>query len=497
LTLPQTTLPKESIEQDENWKIDEWLRCQQSPQHFLQTYGKVRDEQEGIIPWSDWDYLTELLEIFLNNREVIILKARQLGVSTLIAGYCLWKAIFYEGASILLLSQQEKKAGQLLAKCKVIWEFLPPYLRPKLGKDQESALTFPSMHSSIDALASTEDAGRSVSASIVVCDEWEYHPYDRTNYGAIRPTIGAGGQFIALSTADSENDKTLFKEIYHRAQAGKNSFKRKFLAWNLRPGRDEAWLAKETENMPDWQKKAEYPSTEREALETLKTRPFFDPDALETMYPDCLNPIEHEISDKFNTIKIFRLPEPGVLYCLFTDPSYGREDPHATIVIKVATGEQVAESHGKLPAERVAEVHDALARLYNNAFNSFELNAEVGNIMRETLESLKTPNQAPFIKPDGKTDPSKKGWWTGKQTKPKMLWGLEEAIRLRQIIPRSKECLDEMGWIVLPEGEEPRTKRGMHDDYTMAWAGVWQIKKYTPRPTSAKFKSWTRRDTTY
>jgi len=501
LTLVETNLPDETLkpkEDYETWDM-EWRMCKKSPLYFLKMYCLLQDRAlKATIKFEDWPYLVSLLNDFQIEKQIIILKARQLGISWLVAGYSLWLVLFHENAKVLLLSQGENEAGELLGKCRFIHNNLPPQLcGMRREPDQMGFIGFPSSGGEIRALPSTEKAGRSTDASLVVCDEWEFHPYAEQNYAAVKPTIDAeGSQFIGLSTADKTKTDTFFKQKYREALKGGN-FKAIFLPWNLRPGRTEDWFKSLSNDLSQHQIEQEYPSTEREALETLASRPFFDSTTVEAMYADCLNPIEHEISDKYNTIKIFRLPEPGVLYATFTDPSYGRDDPHATIVIKTATGEQVAESHGKLPVERVGIVHDALVRLYNNAFNSFELNAEVGNLMRETLETLETPNQAPFIKPDGKTDLSKKGWWTGKQTKPKMLWGLEEAVRLRQIIPRSKECLDEFSHIWLPEGEEPQAPRGLHDDYTMAWAGVWQIKGYTPRKTGAGFKSWTRREITY
>ena len=125
-------------EADREWKV-----CKRSCRYFLTEYGKIKDEQQGIIPFEDWDYLVDLINIFNLEKRVIILKARQLGISTLIAGYCLHRALFFEGTTIYLLSQHEKAAFKLLEKCKTLWEFLPDFLRLKLGRDQSGALSFP------------------------------------------------------------------------------------------------------------------------------------------------------------------------------------------------------------------------------------------------------------------------------------------------------------------------------------------------------------------
>lgn len=392
--------------------------------------------------------------------------------------------MFIEGANILNLSKGEDEATETLDYSRFMHSQLPNFLRIPLGKDQSSLLTFPVMHSRIRALPSTEDAGVGFGgATRVVMDEFEYHRYDRKNYSEILPAILEGGQLVIQSTADKLKMNTAFKELYIAAKHGDNNFYPIFFPYDVLPSRTLEWY--NSIDLATWEKECRFPRNEQEALETLRTRAFFDIPTIESMYIDCdIKPIEHELSDKYRgLVTIYRLPVVGKRYCGFLDPSYGRDDPHADIFIDAITGEQVAESHGKVPADQCAQIHDELVRFYNNAFNSFELNAEVGNVVREKLQELNTPNQAPFIKPDGKMDRNKVGWWTSKTQRDKMVWGLEEAIRLRRIIPHSKRCLDEFRQFIQPEGESPQAPRGGHDDYIMAWGGVWQIRKSMPLAT--------------
>lgn len=409
----------------------------------------------------------------------------------MVQGSNLHLASFWPGANILTLSKGENEAGEELDYARFMHSQLPEFLRLKVGKDQSSLITYPAMHSRMRALPATEDAGVGFGgATRVVLDEWEYHPYAEQNFAEIMPMLSAGGQLIIMSTADKLKTNTKFKEMYRQARAGENNFYPIFLPYDVVPYRTEEWYEAQRKDYAQWEIECKLPRNEQEALETLKTRRFFDSVVLETMYVDCLNPVEHELSEKYRgLVKIYRLPVVGKRYCVFTDPSYGRDDPHATIVMEAITGEQVAESHGKASADQCALIHDELVRLYGNAFNCFELNAEVGNVMRDKLSELKTPNQAPMIKPDGTTNKDKVGWWTSKTLKDKMLWGLEEAVRLRQIIPHNRAILDEFAQFMLPEGEAPQAPRGAHDDYIMAWAGVWQIRKYI-RTGNMRVTSW-------
>ena len=460
-------------------------RCALSPHYFLKKYGKVKDEEKGILPFEDWDYLVWLLDLFLAHKQIIILKARQLGISTLIAGYCLWKALFYEGATIYLLSKGEKEAGKLLDKCKVIWEYLPDFLRLPFGKWQESAITFPSMHSSIDALPSTEDAGRMTGASIVVCDEWERHPYAEVNYLAIRPTLGDAGQFIGLSTPDLIAGETYFKKTYRRTLSGETGFHKIFLPWNLRPSRTQEWYDREKRNYVGVGFEGEYPSTEEEALTELKTARFFDPDVLNSLEMDCCEPKEKRLD---GVIKIYKHPIPGRRYCAALDPSDGQYDPAAGIVID-QTGEQVADLHGKLRTEDLAVLWDGLVREYK-AFHAPESNAQAGGAVIAKLKELETPNFY-YSKKD------KPGWWTSGSNRSTILLQLSETLNNSDLIIRNKDIIREMRSFIVPEGKEPQASSGAHDDYVMACAIVNQLRKYIPKVSHIGFKSFSRSERTY
>ncbi len=453
---------------------------------------KISDPDKGIIPFEDWPHLLRLLEIFSEHRDVIILKARQLGVSWLVAAYGLWTTLFFESARVLMLSQGEDEATELLDKSRFIHSQLPPFLKLDKGKDQAGLITFPASHSQIRALPSTEKAGHGYSATLVIRDELEHHPYPDENFGAVGPSIDQGGQLIDLSTVNKMKLFTHFKTRYVGAKAGSNTAFPVFLSVMERASRldgqsFEEWFEIIQKKYPPWQVEQEYPFTEDEALTSLKTRKFF---SIDETYMDVANPITHELSDKYSgLVKIYKLPVVGKKYLVFTDPSDGKEDPHA-IIVTDQFGEQVAESHGKTPADTCAQIHDDLVRLYNNAFNSYELNSRAGGIFSQKLKDLETPNQCPFLEVNGKLNiKGKTGWWTSKTLWNTFIWGLEEAVRLRQITIRNKQCLDEFNQFIVPEGEDPQKTRGGTDDYIDAWSRVWHLRKYLPLG-AGKMKSY-------
>lgn len=470
--------------------------CSQSTHYFLLKYGKIRDKVKGIIPWEDWKHLVYLLDCLRKHRFIVILKAKQIGITWGMAGDNLHLAMFQQGASILTLSKGEPEAAESLDYSRFIHSQLPHYLRIPFGKDQETLITLPSMHSRLRALPSTEDSGVGFGgASRVVLDEFEYHHYAERNYTEIYPIIERGGQLVILSTTDRFRVGTKFKELYTAAKAGDSNFYPIFFPYDVLPERTQEWY--NSLDLPQGDKECRFPRNEKEALGTTKTHAFFDGDAISAMYADVVTPLEHELSDKYKgLVRVYRLPQIGRRYCLFTDPSDGKDDPHASIVIDAKTGEQVAESHGKIPADQVAQIHDELARLYS-ALNSYEINATAGGHFDAKIKELETPNQCHRLKTDGKLDEKLWGWFTGKAIKNKAVWGLEEAIRLRQIIPHSKESIYELGQFMQPEGEDPQKPRGGHDDYVDAWGRALLLRNYIPSMGDYKFKSWKRRETMY
>ena len=460
---------------DTEKELVEYFKCQKSFIYFLTTYARIQDRASlSTIQWIAWPYLVWVAKQLLKRRFIIIGKARQLGISWLICIYCVWKAKFHKNAKVLMLSKKEDDAFDLISKCKFVNSELPDFLRSELDPSQRGFVGFPETNSEIRAYASTEDAGRSTDATIVVSDEWEFHPYAEENFAALMPTIGNGGQFIAMSTADKTKLDTFFKVIYNRAIAGESNFFRIFLPWFIRPGRDQEWYDRETADMPAHQREGEYPATEQEMLSTVKSRRFFAVECIEHMYSDVSQPVPYNLTEQFGaSVKIYKLPVVGRRYFLFTDPSDGKEDPHVIIVID-STGEEVAESHAKTTADECAVRHDALSRLYG-ALNGYEMNSRAGGIFSEKIKELDTPNQIGFLRTDGTLDGKKRGWWTGPKIGMKFWWMLEEAVRLYQVKPRSKECLDELSGIIVPEGEDPQKARGGHDDYIDAFSRVWYM----------------------
>ena len=75
-----------SYQLDKKQKVKEILKCGKDPTYFLKTYARISHPMHGLILFDTYEFQDELLQDFNDYRFNIILKARQLGISTITAG---------------------------------------------------------------------------------------------------------------------------------------------------------------------------------------------------------------------------------------------------------------------------------------------------------------------------------------------------------------------------------------------------------------------------
>ena len=456
-------------------------------------YAKIEDPTlRKTVTWEPWSYLLDLLDIFESNREVVIGKARQLGISWLVCGYALWMTLFHENVRVLIISKGQEEAWELVSHCRFIFNCLPEFLKRETGHFRKDIIEFVSNNSNIRALASTENAGTGYTASLVIRDELDKHPYAKQNFAAIGPTVDAGGQMIDLSTRNKDvtSEDSHFLGRYLQAKSGAINAKKVFLGWRFRPVREQDktlddWFEENVrKKYPLYQIEQEYPETEEEFLSEAETTRFFEQEGINFIRRDCYNPIETDFN---GIVKIWEYPVEGRKYAMFCDPSDG-SDPHAIGIIDVLAKRIVFVSHGRTKLEKCAEIFDKYGRLYNNAFNEFELNGAGGLRFGQLIDDLGTPNRR--VSKVSKDRKNKHGWWTSDKLKGLMLDGLEEAVRNKRLRIHYKEIPNEMEYMTRKQGETPSVPRSKGDDLIMMLGGLLQITReshignyYVPQPS--------------
>ena len=149
---------------------DEYVRCSIDPIHFMKKYCIIQHPTQGKIYFNLFPFQEDSLTQLKENRYNIILKSRQLGISTLTAGYALWKMIYKSDFNCLVIATKQDVAKNLVTKVRVMHENLPKWLKGQILEDNKLSLKLTN-GSQIKAISSKGDAGRSEALSLLIFDE--------------------------------------------------------------------------------------------------------------------------------------------------------------------------------------------------------------------------------------------------------------------------------------------------------------------------------------
>ena len=106
-------------------QIKEIVKCGKDPVYFLNKYLKIQHPVRGLISFDTYPFQDDCIQDFIDHRLNIILKSRQLGMSTLVAGYAVWLAIFQRDKNILIIATKLSVAQNFIKKVKTMIRSVP------------------------------------------------------------------------------------------------------------------------------------------------------------------------------------------------------------------------------------------------------------------------------------------------------------------------------------------------------------------------------------
>lgn len=217
---------------------EEYLKCSLDPVHFMKKYCMIQHPVRGKIAFHLYPFQEKTLNEFKNNRFNIVLKSRQTGISTLSAGYALWRMIFNSDFNVLVIATKQDVAKNLVTKVRIMHELLPSWLKGGSLEDNKLSLRL-NNGSQIKAIASSPDAGRSEALSLLIFDEAAFINDIDEIWTSAQSTLSTGGSCIALSTPNGVGG--WFHKTWIDAEEGRNPFNCIKLHWTVHPERDQSW----------------------------------------------------------------------------------------------------------------------------------------------------------------------------------------------------------------------------------------------------------------
>ena len=451
-------------------QIKEIIKCGKDPIYFFNKYVKIQHPTRGAIPFKTYPFQDDCVNDFRSHRFNIVLKSRQLGLSTISAAYAMWLVLFHKDKNVLIIATKLAVAQNFIRKCKFLLASCPKWLiLPQIVKNNSQALEF-NNGSQIKAIPTSEDAGRSEALSLLIVDEAAFVRNFDTLWTGLYPTLSTGGEAIILSTPNGVGGQ--YYDLYTLADKGENIFNPIKLPWDVHPERDDTWFEAETKNMTQKQIAQELLCDFAASGET-----FLRVEDIEYIREWIRTPVDRWGPDM--GVWVWDYPLTEKKYVISADVSRGDANDYSTFhVIDTEASAIVAEYQGKLPPDRFAQLLAEAGRRYNDALMCPENNS-YGYAVIMKLNELDYRNLYFQNEKDrynylyGEKSIAKIGFQTNSKTRAQILTKLEEVLRTKQVKIRSSRLYEELKTFVWKNGKA-QAMRGQNDDLIMALAiGTW------------------------
>jgi hypothetical protein len=452
---------------------EEYVKCAQSPAYFMRKYCYIQHPQRGRIQFNLYPFQEKVLTLFQENPYSIVLKSRQLGISTLAAGYSLWLMLFHKDKNILCIATKQETAKNMVTKVKFMYESLPSWLKSSSKPDEANKLTLRLPNGSqIKATSASSDAGRSEAVSLLIIDEAAFIHSIGEIWASAQQTLATGGGCIALSTPYGTGN--WFHQTWVSAEMGDNSFLPIRLPWQVHPERDQVWRNQQDKDLGSRMAAQECDcdfTTSGDTVFTAEDISFYEQFHVK-------EPLEKRGTDQ--NLWIWEPVDYSRSYMIVADIARGDgKDYSAFHIFDVETFTQVGEYKGQIGTKEYGHLLVSIATEYNNALLAPE-NSSVGWSTVQTI--LDRGYQNLYYSPKGGTnnvdnffdpymDHSKMtpGFTMSNTTRPISIGKLQEAVIDKGTVFHSARLLEEMK-VFIWKNSRPEAQSGYNDDLIMSLA---------------------------
>jgi len=532
----------------------EYAKCAHDTPYALRTYLQTYDNtQSKYVPLELFNDQVTLVKDYDTCEENIALKYRQAGVSTVTSAWASKRLVFAKKSKpekILIIANKLDTAVEMANKVRAFVEQWPNWLGVGFSPEKNAARHFKLTNGcEVKAVATSKDALRGYTPTILIFDEAAYIDADEDFWSACMASLSTGGKVIVISTPNGFDP--IYYSIYSQAIKGMNDFRITEMYWFRDPRYSkDLKLIKVDDIIHYMLNRGDYKDdvltidytdikvTDRDFEEIKQKvesgyRPYsswfeamskklkFDKrkisQELECNFlgsgdnvvpPETMKKIKEnyikEPENKFMGGALWQWKEPiaGHKYIMGIDVSRGDSEDFTTFtIIDFDDREQVLEYIGKVPPDVVAEIAFKWANMYNS-FIVTDITGGMGVATSRKLQELGYKN----LYVDG-INPADKWKWDPKQNdkipginfnskRVLIVQAFEEALRFGFVI-RSQRLFNELNTFVYVNGR-PDHQKGQHDDLIMAMAmaiyvgesSFAKLEKATEQ-AKAMIESWT------
>lgn len=498
---------------------------------YIEKYVKIRDKSGKIVDFKLNEPQQKLYDIIKQLKKegkpvrVIILKARQMGFSTLTESILFKETATKFNINTGIVAHKEEATTNLFNMSKRIYDNLPDSMKPKKKASNAKELIFDNqegtgLKSKIKCMtAGADGVGRSDTFNNLHISELAFWGNAKdTMLGLMQAVPNLPNTMVIIES--TANGYEYFKEIWDKAVKKENDFIPLFVGWHeleeyqmpysgfeLTPEEKQIQTTYSLSlEQLTWRRwcianncggdielfKQEYPMNPHEAFivsgtsvfdkEKLILRLEIIPKPLKVGYFSYIYNDEKPIGQKISNIKwvndpngyirIYQVPNSPVhtKYCIGGDTAGDGSDYYTGHVLDAKTGMQVATLKQQFDADLYTKQMYCLGKYYKDALIGIEANFDSFPIME--LQRLGYKNQFIREKIDEYTGKAEKryGFKTTSITRPTILSNLIEIVREHTDLINDKDTLEELLTIIRNEKGRIEAPIGGHDDQMMGLA---------------------------
>lgn len=218
--------------------IIEAAKCVRNTPYALRTYLQTYDNTvRKYVPLDLFPDQIKLVEDYENFNENIALKYRQAGVTTVTAAWASKRLVFAKKTKpekILIIANKLDTAVEMANKIRSFTEQWPAWIGVGFSKEKNSQRHFKLTNDcEVKAVATSKDALRGYTPTILIFDEAAYIEADSDFWAACMASLSTGGKVIVVSTPNGFDP--IYYEIYDQALRNFNDFKISEMVWYRDP----------------------------------------------------------------------------------------------------------------------------------------------------------------------------------------------------------------------------------------------------------------------
>ncbi|AWY10144.1 terminase large subunit [Vibrio phage VP-1] len=183
--------------------------------------------------------------------------------TTVVAAFILWFVTFHASKEVVVVANKEKQAKEILARISAAYQDMPAFMQAGAVKYGSTEIEFDNK-SKISAYATSPDAARGKSLSLLYVDEAAFVDCDYDFWDSVSPTVAQSKKSKIIMTSTPNGQRGLFYDLWKGAEPDENGVTNGFnltkVTWRSVPlyAETEGWEAEKRRQLGDAKFDQEY-----------------------------------------------------------------------------------------------------------------------------------------------------------------------------------------------------------------------------------------------